>query len=181
MQQEIVFSGFGGQGALFAGQVLAYAAMDEGLNVTWIPSYGPEMRGGTAHCTVVISDKIIGSPVVSHPTIAAIFNIPSFGRYESLIAENGLLIVNASLVTQRSSRTDIDVIYVPATDTANELGNSRLANMVILGALLTQRPLVPIETAKKALTEHIAERHRDTLDLNYQAIAMGSEMAANPA
>jgi 2-oxoglutarate ferredoxin oxidoreductase subunit gamma len=180
MQQEIVFSGFGGQGALFAGQVLAYAAMDEGLNVTWIPSYGPEMRGGTAHCTVVVSDKIIGSPVVSRPSIAAVFNLPSFERYEPLVSASGLLVVNTSLVTQHSSRTDIDIVYVPASDTANELGNSRLANMIVLGALLTQRPLVSIEAAKKALTEHIADRHRDTLDLNYRAIEMGVEMATNP-
>ena len=181
MQQEIVFSGFGGQGALFAGQVLAYAAMEEGLNVTWIPSYGPEMRGGTAHCTVVVSDKPIGSPVVSHPSIAAVFNIPSFDRYESLIPAGGLLVVNTSLVTQRSSRTDIDVLYVPATDTATELGNTRLANMVVLGALLSRRPLVPLEAAKNAVTAHIAERHRDTLDLNYRALAMGAELADNPA
>ncbi len=181
MQHEIVFSGFGGQGALFAGQVLAYAVMDQGLNVTWIPSYGPEMRGGTAHCTVVISDKPIGSPIVSRPGVAAVFNIPSFERYEPLVSENGLLVVNTSLVTQHSNRTDLDVVYVPATDTANDLGNGRLANMVVLGALLSSRPLVPIEAAKKALTEHIAERHRDTLDLNYRALALGVEMAANPA
>jgi len=181
MQQEIVFSGFGGQGALFAGQVLAYAAMEHGLNVTWIPSYGPEMRGGTAHCTVVVSDKPIGSPVVSRPGIAAVFNIPSFERYEPLVSENGLLVVNTTLVTQRSNRADIDVVYVPATDTANELGNARLANMVVLGALLSKRPLVPVDVARKALTEHIAERHRGTLDLNYRALALGAELAANPA
>lgn len=181
MQQEIVFSGFGGQGTLFAGQVLAYAAMDEGLNVTWIPSYGPEMRGGTAHCTVIVSNKPIGSPVVSHPKIVAVFNIPSFEKYELMVAKGGLLVVNTSLVTQQSGRNDIEVLYVPATDTAIEMGEIRLANMVMLGALITHRPLVPLAAIKKALDEHLPQRHRAMLEINYRALETGVELAGSPA
>ena len=103
MQHTILFSGFGGQGVMFVGQLLAYAGVAEGLNVTWIPSYGPEMRGGTAHCTVILSDKQIGSPIVAHPQIAAVLNEPSFEKYEPLVAEGGLLVINASLFTRRGT------------------------------------------------------------------------------
>lgn len=114
MQTEIVISGFGGQGALFAGQLLAYAAMDEGRRVTWIPSYGPEMRGGTAHCTVIISDEDIGSPLVRRPTAAIVMNMPSLDKYEPLSTPGGVLVVNTSLTTRRAGRADIHVVEAPA-------------------------------------------------------------------
>src|SRR5512136_66088 len=125
MHEEIIFSGFGGQGALFAGQLLAYAASDIGLHVTWIPSYGPEMRGGTAHCTVVVSDEPIGSPLVRHPTSAIALNLPSFERYEPLIKPGGLLVYNKSLIAATPGRADIHYVAVPANVIAEELGNVR--------------------------------------------------------
>ncbi|MBP9503644.1 MAG: 2-oxoacid:acceptor oxidoreductase family protein, partial [Candidatus Promineofilum sp.] len=122
METSIIISGFGGQGALFAGQLLAYAGMDAGRHVTWIPSYGPEMRGGTAHCVVIISDDPVGAPVVAHPDVAIVLNLPSFHKYEPLVKPEGLLIVNSSLVDHQSSRADIETIYIPANGLAEEWG-----------------------------------------------------------
>ncbi len=161
---------------MFAGQLLAYTAMDEGLEVTWIPSYGPEMRGGTAHCFVVISDKIIGSPMVARPLNGVIFNKPSFDKYESIIAPNGRLVVNTSLVPQTSNRTDIEFINIPATDIAYELGDQRLTNMVLLGALLRDHPVLPIEALKRALEAHIPAHRRNLLEKNFRAVERGAEM-----
>lgn len=177
MQTELVFSGFGGQGVMFIGQLLGYAAMDAGQEVTWIPSYGPEMRGGTAHCFVVISDDPIGAPVVAHPQIAVVFNKPSFLKYEPLIAADGVLIVNSSLVAEESLRTDITVLRVPATEIAESLGNTRMTNMVLLGALLGVRQLVPPEVLHTSLAAHIPPHRRNLLDLNYQALAEGYRVA----
>lgn len=174
-QQELLFSGFGGQGVMFVGQLLAYAAMEHGLNVTWIPSYGPEMRGGTAHCFVVMSDKAIGSPLVRNPRVAVVFNNPSFEKYEPLIAPGGLLVLNASLITARTGRRDIDQLAVPATDIANELGALKLANMVLLGAVLAARPLVPMEVIEQALARHIPPHHHDMLQLNVEALHRGAQ------
>jgi 2-oxoglutarate ferredoxin oxidoreductase subunit gamma len=177
MQTEIIISGFGGQGALFAGQVLAYAAMDEGYHVTWIPSYGPEMRGGTAHCTVIISDDDIGSPLVRNPSAAIVLNQPSLDKYEPLVASGGVLVVNASLVTRRAARADLRVIEIPANAVAEELGNHRLANLVLAGALLAATGALTLEAVERALAAHLPERHRHLLDANYQALRRGAEMA----
>lgn len=180
-QQELLFAGFGGQGVMFVGQLLAYAAMDEGLNVTWIPSYGPEMRGGTAHCFVVISQKTIGSPLVRHPKVAVVFNNPSFEKYNPLVEEGGLLAVNASMISARTARTDITELAVPATDLADELGSVKLTNVVLLGAVLAARPLLPLEAIESALKKHIPANRRDMLDLNYQALTRGAEFARSLA
>lgn len=177
MQTEVVFSGFGGQGVMFVGQLLSYAAMDAGKEVTWIPSYGPEMRGGTAHCFVVISENPIGAPVVTHPQNAVVFNKPSFIKYEELVATGGLLVVNASLVSEEATREDITVLRVPATETAEELGNVRLTNMVLLGALLETLDLIPKEVLRTSLAAHIPEHRRNLLDLNYAALTRGYEIA----
>ncbi len=133
--QEAIFAGFGGQGVLFAGQLLAYAGMSEGLHVTWIPSYGPEMRGGTANCTVILSEDEIGAPVISHPLSALVFNAPSMEKYAPLVKPGGLLLVNSSLIAARTAREDLRVVYIPASDIATELGNIRIANMVLLRSL----------------------------------------------
>lgn len=180
-QQEFLFAGFGGQGVMFVGQLLAYAAMDEGKHVTWIPSYGPEMRGGTAHCFTVISDKPIGSPLVSHPRVAVVFNNPSFDKYEPLVAPGGLLASNASLIEHRSQRTDIDALAVPASSIADELGNLRIANIVMLGAVLAARPVLSLDALKHALSAHIPSHRRDMLDLNYQALERGAAFVAERA
>lgn len=181
MQEEFLFSGFGGQGVMFAGQLLAYAGMDEGMEVTWIPSYGPEMRGGTAHCYVVLSDRPIGSPIVRYPKVVIAFNNPSFEKYESMVAPGGFLVRNSSMITQASERTDITKLAIPATALADEVGNMRLANVVILGALFSIHPLMTPETIKQALDAHIPKHHRDKLDLNYEAVDRGAEFASSLA
>jgi 2-oxoglutarate ferredoxin oxidoreductase subunit gamma len=174
MQEEIIISGFGGQGALFAGQLLAYAAMDNGYHVTWIPSYGPEMRGGKARCTVVISDEEIGSPLVRRPSSAVVLNIPSMEAFEPAVKPGGVLIVNSSLIPQKSERDDIRVFYVPATDIASGLGNVRLANVVCLGALVKATGMLSIAAIRQALEQHLPERHRALLPLNSQALELGA-------
>jgi len=174
MQTEIVIAGFGGQGVLFAGQVLAYAAMDAGLDVTWMPSYGPEMRGGTANCTVIIADEEIGSPLVRNPQGVIALNLPSLDKYESLVAPDGSLLINTSLVNRQATRGDIKIAYVPANELAESLGNKRLMNIVMVGALLTVLPVLSLEAVGKSLEEHMPERHKKLLPLNLQALDAGS-------
>jgi 2-oxoglutarate ferredoxin oxidoreductase subunit gamma len=177
MEKSIIFSGFGGQGALFAGQLLTYAALDAGKNVTWIPSYGPEMRGGTAHCTVVMGDDPIGSPLVRNPDMVVAMNLPSADKYESTVKLNGLLVVNGSLVKRPMRRHDIDVIVIPANDIAQVHGNIRLANVVMLGALLAATELLPLEAIEQALEDHLPERHKRLLPLNKVALHEGAQFA----
>ncbi len=181
MQTEIVIAGFGGQGVLFSGQVLAYAAMDEGLQVTWFPSYGPEMRGGTANCTVIIADEEIGSPLVLNPQAAIVMNLPSFDKYEPLVRPEGVLIANASLINREAARTDLEVVSLPANEIAEELGNKRLTNMVLLGALLACLPVLSVDAIQRALQEHLPERHQHLLPLNYQALQKGASFALKEA
>jgi 2-oxoglutarate ferredoxin oxidoreductase subunit gamma len=177
MQEEIIFSGFGGQGALFAGQLLAYAALNEGKHVTWIPSYGPEMRGGTAHCIVVVSDEEIGSPIVRNPTSAVVLNNPSMDKYESLVKPGGVLVVNRSLIVKLASRQDIKVVDVPANELAVEVGSAKMANVVLLGALLEMTKAVSLDAVARALDEHLPSKARKLLDANKQALQKGAEVA----
>jgi 2-oxoglutarate ferredoxin oxidoreductase subunit gamma len=177
MQTEIIIAGFGGQGVLFAGQLLAYAAMDAGKEVTWIPSYGPEMRGGTANCTVIIADEEIGAPTVRNPKSAMVLNLPSFDKYEPLVAQDGVLIVNQSLVDRGFRRTDLNRVLIPANEIAEHLGNKRLTNMVMLGALLSLDPVLPMEAIEQALAAHLPERHKDLLPLNFSALQEGADYA----
>jgi 2-oxoglutarate ferredoxin oxidoreductase subunit gamma len=178
MQQEIIISGFGGQGTLFAGQLLAYAAMDSGRHVTWIPSYGPEMRGGKARCTVVVSDEEIGSPLVRRPSAAVVLNIPSMEAFEPAVKPGGVLIVNSSLIPQRSERDDIRVIYAPAADMAIELGNVRLANVICLAALVEATGVVSLDAVRRALSDHLPERHRKLLGMNNEAMDKGAALVS---
>lgn len=177
MQKEIIISGFGGQGVLFSGQVLAYAAMDSGKDVTWIPSYGPEMRGGTANCTVVIADHEIGSPLVKNPPLAIALNLPSFDKYETTLASGGTLIVNQSMVDRGAQRNDIHVIMVPCNEIAEEIGDKKLMNMVAVGALLTALSEVSLKDVEKALESHLPARHKHLLPKNYEALKRGFEAA----
>ena len=176
-ETSIIISGFGGQGTLFAGQVLAYAFMDNGLEVTWIPSYGPEMRGGTAHCTVIVSEEPIGSPLVRHPDVVLALNLPSVDKYEKLLPDEGVLIANSSLFNREIERSSIRSLLIPANKIAEELGVSRLANMVMVGAMAFSNPILPLDTLKKALEEHIPERHQKTLPQNYAAMDKGYKFA----
>lgn len=178
MQKEIIIAGFGGQGVLFAGQVLAYAAMDSGKEVTWIPSYGPEMRGGTANCTVILADEEIGSPLVKYPPLAVVLNLPSFDKYEPLVKAGGVLIVNQSMVDRGPKRTDITEVFVPCNEIAEEIGDRRLLNMVAVGALLRFLPELSLEDVEKALEAHLPARHRNLLPLNFQALRRGYQEAA---
>ena len=177
MQTEIIFSGFGGQGALFAGQMLAFAAMDAGKDVTWMPSYGPEMRGGTANCQVIVADEEIGSPLTRTPTAAVIMNLPSLDKFEPLIVPGGVLVVNSSLVNREVSRTDIKAVMIPAQEVAEEIGTRRLLNMVLLGALLQALPILPPGAIEQALDTHLPERHRKFLKGNIEAIRQGAAFA----
>jgi len=177
MQKEIIIAGFGGQGVLFGGQVITYAAMDAGKEVTWIPSYGPEMRGGTANCTIVIADDEIGSPLVKNPPLGIALNLPSFDKYEEELQTGGTLVVNKSMVDRGPKRTDIKVIFVPCNEIAEEIGDRKLLNMVAVGALLTALPELSIKVVEKALEAHMPERHKNLLPKNFEALKRGYEAA----
>jgi 2-oxoglutarate ferredoxin oxidoreductase subunit gamma len=177
MQTEIILAGFGGQGILFAGQLLAYAAMDAGREVTWIPSYGPEMRGGTANCTVIISDEEIGAPTVRHPKAALVFNLPSLDKYEPLVASGGVLVANASLINRGFVRTDLSAVLIPANEIAEALGDRRMTNMVMLGGLLERLPILSIQAVETTLRGHLPARHKHLLEMNYEALRRGAEFA----
>lgn len=177
MQTEVIFAGFGGQGVLFAGQVLAFAAMDAGHDVTWMPSYGPEMRGGTANCTVVIADEEIGSPTIKHPKAAVVMNLPSLDKFEPLVVPGGILIVNSSLVNRNPTRADITWVMVPAQEIAEMIGPRRLLNMVMLGALLDKLPILSLDDIKASLTAHLPERHKKLLPNNIAALDQGAAFA----
>ena len=178
MQQEVIIAGFGGQGVLFAGQLLSYTAMDEGKEVTWFPSYGPEMRGGTANCTVVISDEEIGSPLVKNPTAVMAMNLPSLEKFEPLVKKGGVLVVNASMVNREVTRKDIKVVSLPANDIAEEMGSSRSVNMIMLGAMLANMDLLSLEAIDRALDAHLPERHKRFLAGNKAALRKGAEYLA---
>ena len=173
MQKEILIAGFGGQGVLFAGQVLAYAGMDTGHEVTWIPSYGPEMRGGTANCTVIIADEEIGSPLVKNPPAVIALNLPSFDKYEPLIQPGGVIVVNESMVDRKAERDDITVIYVPGNEMAEACGDRRLLNMVMTGALLAAFDVLSLEDAKTALKAHLPAKHQKLIPNNFDAMDKG--------
>ncbi len=176
MHQEIVFAGFGGQGVLFAGQILAHAGMMHGKQVAWVPSYGPEMRGGTAFAAVIISDEEIGSLVVAEPTAAVVMNAPSFDRYEGAVRPGGLLVVNRSLVERPAARTDLKVLEVPASAMAGELGNARLANVVLLGALVAATGVVPPNLVLAALGKSLAGPKAGLLAENERAFSWGMRL-----
>ena len=177
METSIIISGFGGQGTLFAGQLLTYAALDYGKHCTWIPSYGPEMRGGTAHCTVIISDGEIGSPIVRNPDAVLAMNLPSLDKYETLIKPGGVMIANQSLINRDVKRQDFTTLMIPGNEMAEGLGNHRITNMVMIGAMLELVGVLPLEALKSALDLHIPDRNRKFLPLNYKALEAGAQFA----
>jgi 2-oxoglutarate ferredoxin oxidoreductase subunit gamma len=182
MQTEVLFAGFGGQGVLFAGQTLAFAALEAGKEVTWIPSYGPEMRGGTANCTVIIADEEIGSPLVRNPKVAVVFNLPSLDKYEPMVIKGGVLIANSSMINRPVYRTDLDVVLLPANEISDELGNKKLINMVMLGALLARSHVLEMQEVESSLQKHLPQRHKNLLPLNLEALHRGAACAlAEPA
>jgi 2-oxoglutarate ferredoxin oxidoreductase subunit gamma len=176
MLERIIISGFGGQGIMLIGRLLTYAGMIEGKKVAWMPSYGPEMRGGTANCTVIISSNEIGSPIVSHPKILIAMNQPSLDKFESNVSKDGLIILNDSLIEREVKKNDVKVIKIPADDIADKLGNSRAANMVVLGAYVEQSGIVKMDTIFKALEKALAGRDKKLLELNKEALKKGAEL-----
>ena len=177
METSIIIAGFGGQGVLFAGQLLAYAGMDAGRNVTWIPSYGPEMRGGTANCTVIIGDDPIGAPLVARPDVAIVLNQPSYDKYEPIVKPDGLLVVNRSIVADESDRDDIDAVYLAANAIAEQYGTSKMLNMVMVGAMLRQRPVLELDIVAKALEEHLPASKAHLIEANLQVLQRGYDAA----
>lgn len=167
---KMFFAGSGGQGVLLMGQIITYAAMLEGKEATFLPSYGPEMRGGTANCTVVISpDKPVSCPLIYEADDVVVMNLPSLTKFESLVKPGGNLFVNSSLIDQKPTRDDINVYYVPANDIAMKLGNARTANVVMLGALVSVAPVVPVEMIYKIMEKTFSGRKAHLLDINKQA------------
>ena len=173
MQKETLIAGFGGQGVLFAGKVLAHAALESGLEVTWFPSYGPEMRGGTANCTVIFSDEEIGSPQVLNPTSIIVMNQPSLEKYENKVNKDGYLIVDTSMTNQPAKRSDIHVSCLPATQIAEEIGDKRLANIVLLGALMRASQYFSQAKLEIALQKSLEGRDEKLLTANRMALQRG--------
>ncbi len=181
MYQDVMIAGFGGQGVLLAGKLLAYAGMLEGKHVTWFPSYGAEIRGGTANCTVIIANEEIGSPVVQNPSAMMIFNDASFKKFESRIKPGGRLFLNTSLVHEAPTRSDIGRIEVEANDIADELGDIRISNMVMLGAFLEQTGVVLFDSVIAALKQALPARRHSLIPLNVSALTRGAEVISNAA
>jgi 2-oxoglutarate ferredoxin oxidoreductase subunit gamma len=173
MERSVVFAGFGGQGLLFAGQVLAQAAVLDGLETFWIPSYGPEMRGGTASCTVIIADRPIGSPIVDLADAAVVMNPPSLARFGSMVAPGGLLVVNDTLVEAEAGRADVDELRVRCTALAREAGDDRLVSVVALGALVGRLPLVTPDAVREALRRIVGKKRPAALAADLAAFEAG--------
>jgi 2-oxoglutarate ferredoxin oxidoreductase subunit gamma len=181
MERSTIFAGFGGQGILFAGNILARAAMAEGLEVFWIPSYGPEMRGGTASCTVIVAAEPIGSPVVDRADAVVALNPPSLAKFEATVASGGLLVLNTSLIEALPKRTDIEVVAVPCTALARTAGDDKLVSVVALGALLARRPLVPLAAARGALEAVLLAKRPEILAADLAALEAGYAAAREGA
>jgi 2-oxoglutarate ferredoxin oxidoreductase subunit gamma len=179
MQHATIFSGFGGQGLLFAGHVLAQAAVLEDRAVSWMPSYGPEMRGGTASCTVIISDRPIGSPIVDAADSLIALNPPSMAKFEPILVPGGLLVVNGSLIEAEPRRTDIDVARIPCSAIARDAGDDRLVSVAALGGLVARRPIVGIGSVGAALAGLVGEHRPELTEANLAAFNRGYEAAAS--
>jgi 2-oxoglutarate ferredoxin oxidoreductase subunit gamma len=174
MERSVVIAGFGGQGVILAGKILAQAGMAHGLEVTWLPSYGPEMRGGTANCTVVLSDEPVGSPIVDEPSAVIALNLPSLDKFEPTVAPAGVLIVNQSLIGRAATRSDIHVHAVPINEIATRVGNPRTVNMVALGAYLKATHVVPLDVVKRVMAEAMRDGGKEKLiAINEKALDEG--------
>lgn len=174
MQSEVMFAGFGGQGILLIGKILAHAAMEEGSEVAWIPSYGPEMRGGTAYCTVVIGNRPIGSPIIKNPLHLVAMNRPSLEKFAPVVKPNGVILINSSLIPIGSGRSDVVELKVPVVDIAGKLGNTKAANIVALSAFVAYTKVVSIETLVNCVKEEFAKKPK-VIELNLKAIDAGIE------
>ena len=175
MAHQYVFAGFGGQGILFAGKLLAYKGLTEDKQVSWLPSYGPEMRGGTASCSVIISDEAVGSPIVSKPDVLIAMNLPSLDKYENTVKAGGMIFYDSSLIEREVKRDDVKVFPIPATKLADENGTPTLANMIIMGKVLGETGEFTDEGVVAALKKVISAKRADMLDVNLNAMKLGRD------
>lgn len=173
MTKEIILAGFGGQGVLFAGKLLAYIGLIDNKEVSWLPSYGPEMRGGTANCSVCISDSPIGSPLVLEPDILIAMNKPSYDKFINAVKPGGIAIIDSTLIDDKSDRTDITCFYVPSTELAAENDMKTMSNLILMGKLLKETGLASDEVIKKALGKVIPPKKANLLDVNLKALEIG--------
>ena len=170
---QVLIAGFGGQGILFAGKFLAYAGLLQGRNVSWLPSYGPEMRGGTANCSVILSDAQVGSPIVGRPDILIAMNLPSLDKYEQEAPAGASIFVDSSLVSRKVQRADVNAYYIPATQMSNDQGYQTLANMILMGYVIAKTGVIPQDMIAPAMKKVVSARHADLLDKNTEAVRLG--------
>ncbi len=173
MTTQILIAGFGGQGVLFAGKFLAYKGMLEDKQVSWLPSYGPEMRGGTANCSIIISDEPVGSPIVSSPDALIAMNLPSFDKYESTVVSGGKVFIDSTLIGRKAVRTDIDAYYIPATKMAADAGIPTLANMIILGKMIKETGAISFENMVDVMKKIVSAKRVELIDINIKALEAG--------
>ncbi len=173
---QFLFSGFGGQGILFSGKFLAYKGLMENKNVSWLPSYGPEMRGGTASCSVIVSDSLVGSPIVSNPDVLIAMNLPSLDKFEKSVKSGGMIFLDSTLIERKVVRDDVKVFYIPATALASENNMPTLANMIIMGKVLKELNEFTDESVGDALKKVISAKHADMMEINRKALEIGANL-----
>lgn len=176
MTSNILIAGFGGQGILFAGKFLAYTGMIEEKQISWLPSYGPEMRGGTANCSVILSDDPIGSPIVSKPDVLIAMNLPSLDKYENAVVPGGMIFIDSTLIGRKVEREDVKVFYIPSTKLAQEIGAPTLANMIIMGKVIKETGVVSEDDIESGLKKVVSAKHAGMLDINLKAIKTGYDL-----
>ena len=174
---QILIAGFGGQGVLFAGKFLAYKGLMDEKNVSWLPSYGPEMRGGTANCSIILSDDPVGSPIVTEPECLIAMNLPSYDKYEDSVKKGGMVLVDSTLIERKAKRDDISTFYIPATKLANDNGIPTLANMIMIGKFIHECEAVNFENIELALKKIVSAKHMNLFDLNFKALEIGYNYA----
>jgi len=173
MLSQILIAGFGGQGVLFAGKFIAYKGLYENKEVSWLPSYGPEMRGGTANCSVILSDTPVGSPIVSNPDILLVMNLPSLDKYENAAVKGAKIIVDSTLIERKVVRDDVDAFYIPATRMANDAGIPTLANMIMVGKMIRETNAISFDDMENVLKKVVSAKHADLLEANLKALQTG--------
>lgn len=173
MTREVLFAGFGGQGILFCGKVMSYLGLVSGLEVSWLPSYGPEMRGGTANCHVIVSNDAVGSPIINNPTDLVVMNLPSFERFENTVSAGGNIIIDSSLISKKTARQDVNAYYIPATKIANDMGIAKLANMIMLGKLISVSEIISLSQIENALEKSVPPSKKDLIEINLKAVQAG--------
>jgi 2-oxoglutarate ferredoxin oxidoreductase subunit gamma len=173
MTTQILIAGFGGQGVLFAGKFIAYKGLLEQKEVSWLPSYGPEMRGGTANCSIILSDDPVGSPIVSNPDVLIAMNLPSLDKYEEATVAGGSIFVDSTLIGRKVERTDVKAFYIPATKMANDAGIPTLANMIMMGKMIKETGLVNFDDITDALKKVVSAKRANLMELNIKALEAG--------